>query len=96
MSTIRSLHTLTLTVTLMLSALLASAPLALAQRIPDPPPYTGAVAPPASTPAPAVSHGSPVWVFIVVTAVTAAVSITATWLVSTRAHQRRRLSASPA
>jgi hypothetical protein len=95
MSTIRRLRTLALTVTLMLGALLVGAPLALAQPIPDPA-YSGAVAPPASTPAPAVSHGSPLWLFIVVAAVTAAVSITATWLFSTRARQPRQLSTSPA
>ena len=92
MSTIRRIHTLTLTVTLLLSALLASAPLALAQRIPDPP-LTGG-APPTTTPA--VSNGAPLWLVIVVAAVTAAVSITATWLVSTRARQPRQLSTSPA
>ena len=95
MSTIRRQHTLALTVTLMLGALLVGAPLALAQRLPDPP-YTGGGAAPAGTPAPAVSHGSPLWVFIVVAAGTAAVSITATWLVSTRARQPHQLSTSPA
>jgi hypothetical protein len=93
MSTIRRLHTLALTVTLLLGALLAGAPLALAQRLPDPP-TTGAGSQP-TTPA-AVSHGSPLWVYIVVAAGTAAVSITATWLVSTRARKPHQLSTSPA
>ena len=92
MSTIRRLHTLALTVTLMLGALLAGAPLALAQRLPDPPTTGGA--PPAPTPA--VSHGAPLWLVIVVAAGTAAVSITATWLVSTRTRRPRALSTSPA
>jgi len=93
MSTIRRLHTLALTVGLALGALLASAPLALAQVLPDPP-TTGAGAPPATTPA--VSHGAPLWLVLVVAAATAAVSITATWLVSTHARQPRQLNASPA
>jgi hypothetical protein len=94
MSTIRRIHTLALTVTLLLGVLLAGAPLALAQRLPDPP-ATGAGSQPA-TPAPAVSHGAPLWLVIVVAAGTAAVSITATWLVSARARQPRPLSTSPA
>jgi hypothetical protein len=93
MSTIRRLHTLALALTLMLGALLAGAPLALAQVLPDPP-TTGGGAPPATTPA--VSHGAPLWLVIVVAVGTAAVSITATWLVSTRARQPRALSTSPA
>ena len=93
MSTIRRLHTLALTVSLMLGALLAGAPLALAQPIFDPP-ATGAGSQPA-TPS-SVSHGAPLWLVIVIAAGTAAVSITATWLVSTRARQPRQLSTSPA
>ena len=93
MSTIRRFRTLALTVSLMLGALLAGAPLALAQRLPDPP-TTGAGAPPA-TPS-SVSQGAPLWLVIAVAAGTAAVSITATWLVSTRTRQPRTLSTSPA
>jgi hypothetical protein len=93
MSTVRRIHTLALTVTLMLGALLTGAPLALAQRLPDPP-TTGAGAPPPTTPA--VSHGAPLWLVIMVAAGTAAASITATWLVSTRARRPRPLSTSPA
>ena len=92
MSTVRRLHTLALTVTVILGALLAGAPLALAQRLPDPP-TTGAGSQPTT---PAVSHGSPLWVFILVAAGTAAVSITATWLISTRTRQPHQLSTSPA
>jgi hypothetical protein len=93
MSTIRRFRILALTVTLMLGALLAGAPLALAQRLPDPPP-TGAGSQPA-TPS-SVSQGAPLWLVIVVAAGTAVVSITATWLISTRARDRGQLSTSPA
>jgi len=93
MSTIRRLHALALTVSMMLGALLVGAPLALAQPIPDPP-TTGVRSQPTG-PA-AVAHGAPLWLVIVVAAGIAAVSITATWLVSTRARHPRALSTSPA
>jgi hypothetical protein len=93
MSTIRRFRTLALTVALLLGALLAAAPLALAQPVFDPP-TTGSGSQPA-TPS-SVSHGAPLWLVIVIAAGTAAVSITATWLVSTRARQPRQLSTSPA
>jgi hypothetical protein len=93
MSTFRRFLTLALTLALGLGALLAGAPLALAQPIPDLPgvPGTGH-----STPAPAVSDGSPLWVFIVVAAASAATAIAATWLVSTRVRHPHQLSPTPA
>ena len=95
MSTIRRVPALALAFALTLGTLLAGAPLALAQPLLDST-NTGAGAPPANTPAPAVSHGSPLWTFILVAAVAAAIAVTATWLISSRFRHHGRLSTSPA
>jgi hypothetical protein len=63
MTRIRRLRTLALTLTVGLTALLAGAPLAVAQRSPE---DTDAGGQQDTTPAPAVAHDSPLWVFIVV------------------------------
>ena len=75
MSTYRRTLATLLAVACSLAALLAGAPLALAQRPPDN--DNGAVYLQPTPPAPNVSHGSPLWQFAVVAVAAAALTLVA-------------------
>jgi hypothetical protein len=75
----RSRRTLTALVGLVLTiaSLIAGAPTALAQRPPDPAGYQENIVAPPLPQMEQVSYGSPIWVFILVAAVAAALTVAA-------------------
>lgn len=84
---IQHLRRLALTLAVGLAALLAGAPLAVAQ-VPPPDPGAPAKSHPVGTPPPTVPHGTPLWVFLMVATAAAAFTGAGASLYSTRVQRR--------
>jgi hypothetical protein len=72
------------------TALMVGAPIAQAQPAPPPPGDVGALPTPIAAPAQLVMHGSPVWTFVLVAALTAIVTVAVTLVAVQRRHRSPR------